>query len=53
MNPSSGQNLKELEKTVRTRIQTMFDERFRHDDFVNVLSDTVAVFSDFANVHWL
>ena len=46
--PSSGQNLKELEKTVRTRIQTMFDERFRHEDFVNVLSDTVAVFSDFA-----
>ena len=46
--PSSGQNLKELEKTVRTRIQTMFDERFRHEDFINALSDTIAVFSDFA-----
>ena len=48
LDPSSGQNLKELEKTVRTRIQTMFDERFRHEDFINALSDTVAVFSDFA-----
>jgi hypothetical protein len=39
--PSSGQNLKELEKIVRTRLQTMFDERFRHEDFVNALSDTL------------
>ena len=51
--PSSGQNLKELEKTVRTRIQTMFDERFRHEDFINALSDTIAVFSDFAKYTWL
>ena len=26
----------------------MFDERFRNEDFVKVLSDTVAVFADFA-----
>ena len=25
-----------------------FDERFRHEDFVNVLSDTVTIFSDLA-----
>jgi polyhydroxyalkanoate synthase len=46
--PNSITNLRQLEKIVRHKMHEMFDERFRHDDFVDALSDSVVLYSDFA-----
>jgi polyhydroxyalkanoate synthase subunit PhaC len=41
-------DLPELEKIVRSRISNIFNQRFREEDFVSTLSDTVASYSTLA-----
>lgn len=45
---STAADMSKLEKTVRREMREMFDEKFRHDDFVDALSDSVALYSDIA-----
>jgi polyhydroxyalkanoate synthase len=43
-----AKDLPDLERIVRSRIHSIFDTRFREDDFVNTLSETVASYSSLA-----
>lgn len=49
-NTESPKNLAELERILRSKIRNVFDTRFRTDDFVNTLADTIATYSDLANI---
>src|SRR5919198_3666463 len=40
----------ELDKTLRSRFQKIFDEKFREERFVNSLSDLVASYSELAKI---
>jgi polyhydroxyalkanoate synthase subunit PhaC len=46
----SWKDLSELDKTLRSRFQKTFDEKFREEDFVNTLSDTITSYSELARV---
>jgi polyhydroxyalkanoate synthase subunit PhaC len=46
----SWKNLSELDQILRSRFRKAFDEKFREDNFVNTLSDTVTSYSDLARV---
>src|ERR671931_1371767 len=46
----SWKDFAELDKTLRSRFQKIFDEKFREERFVNSLSDTVASYSELAKV---
>jgi polyhydroxyalkanoate synthase subunit PhaC len=55
LNTISGYNrswkyFAELDKTLRSRFQKIFDEKFREERFVNSLSDTVASYSELAKI---
>ena len=43
-----SKGLPELEKIVKSRISNLFNVRFREEDFVSTLSDTVASYSTLA-----
>jgi polyhydroxyalkanoate synthase subunit PhaC len=45
---SITKDLPELEKVVRSRISNIFNLRFREEDFVSILSDVVASYSNLA-----
>ena len=50
-NPNiSWKDLPEFEKTLKKRFHNIFDNIFREERFVNVLSDTVASYSELAKV---
>jgi polyhydroxyalkanoate synthase subunit PhaC len=40
----------ELDKILRSRLRKSFDEKFREENFVNTLSDTITSFSELARV---
>ena len=46
----SWNDLSELDKILRSRFRKAFDEKFRQDDFVNTLSDTITSYSELARV---
>jgi hypothetical protein len=46
----SWNDFTELDKTLRSRSQKTFDEKFREEGFVNSLSDTVANYSELAKI---
>jgi polyhydroxyalkanoate synthase subunit PhaC len=46
----SWKNLSELDKVLRSRFRKAFDEKFREEDFVNTLSDTIASYSELAKI---
>lgn len=46
----SWKNLSELDQILRSRFRKAFDEKFREDNFVNTLSDTVTSYSELARV---
>jgi class III poly(R)-hydroxyalkanoic acid synthase PhaC subunit len=43
-------NLSELDQILRSRFRKAFDEKFRENNFVNTLSDTVTSYSELARV---
>lgn len=43
-----AKDLPELEKIVRSRVNNIFNSKFREEDFVSTLSDTVASYSELA-----
>ena len=45
---NTAKDLPELEKIVKSRINKIFDQKFREKDFVNTLSDTVSSYSTLA-----
>jgi polyhydroxyalkanoate synthase subunit PhaC len=44
----SWKDLAELEKTLRSKYRKLFDEKFREETFVNILSCTIASYSELA-----
>jgi polyhydroxyalkanoate synthase len=46
----SWKDLSELDKTLRNRFHKVFDEKFREEDFVYTLSDTITSYSELARV---
>jgi polyhydroxyalkanoate synthase subunit PhaC len=46
----SWNDLSELDKILRSRFRKAFDEKFRQNDFVNTLSDTITSYSELARV---
>ena len=46
----SWKNLAELDKILRSRFRAALDKKFRDDNFVNTLSDTVTSYSELARV---
>jgi class III poly(R)-hydroxyalkanoic acid synthase PhaC subunit len=46
----SWKDFTELDKTLRSRFQKIFDEKFREERFVNLLSDLVASYSELAKI---
>jgi class III poly(R)-hydroxyalkanoic acid synthase PhaC subunit len=46
----SWKDFAELDRTLRSRFQKIFDEKFREEEFVNTLSDTVASYSELAKI---
>jgi polyhydroxyalkanoate synthase subunit PhaC len=46
----SWKDFMELDKTLRSRFNKIFDEKFREERFVNALSDTVASCSELAKI---
>jgi polyhydroxyalkanoate synthase subunit PhaC len=46
----SWKNLSELDQILRSRFRKAFNEKFREDNFVNTLSDTVTSYSELARV---
>jgi polyhydroxyalkanoate synthase subunit PhaC len=46
----SWKDLSELDKILRSRFRKAFDEKFREENFVNALSDTIASYSELARV---
>src|ERR687898_271463 len=49
----SWKNLSELDEILRSRYRKAFDEKFREEDFVNTLSDTITSYSELARVSGL
>ncbi len=43
----SWSNIYELEKILRSRMRRIIDERFREEDFIGALSDTVTDFQNY------
>jgi polyhydroxyalkanoate synthase subunit PhaC len=46
----SWKDLSELDKILRSRFRKAFDEKFREENFVNALSDTITSYSELARV---
>jgi polyhydroxyalkanoate synthase subunit PhaC len=46
----SWKDLSELDKILRNRFRKAFDEKFREENFVNALSDTISSYSELASV---
>jgi polyhydroxyalkanoate synthase subunit PhaC len=49
----SWKNLSELDEILRSRYRKAFDEKFREENFVNTLSDTITSYSELARVSGL
>jgi polyhydroxyalkanoate synthase subunit PhaC len=49
----SWKNLSELDEIIRSRYRKAFDEKFREENFVNTLSDTITSYSELARVSGL